>query len=139
MRGIKIVGLVFKKELKDIFRDRRTVVMATLIPMLLFPLLFFIIGMSLDKTVEKAEENMTVAIIDGGDSSLARFLKEQEILKPVESTAIEDDLKNGDILLAVEIPAGHDESIAAERPVTLVLTYDNASQASQLAMNTVRI
>lgn len=112
--------------------------MATLIPMLLFPLLFFIIGMSLDKTVEKAEENMTVAIIDGGDSSLARFLKEQEILKPVESTAIEDDLKNGDILLAVEIPAGHDESIAAERPVTLVLTYDNASQASQLAMNTVR-
>ena len=74
MRGIKIVGLVFKKELKDIFRDRRTVVMATLIPMLLFPLLFFIIGMSLDKTVEKAEENMTVAIIDGGDSSIARFL-----------------------------------------------------------------
>ncbi len=81
---------------------------------------------------------MTVAIIDGGNSSLARFLKEQEILKPVESTAIEDDLKNGDILLAVEIPAGLDESIAAERPVTLVLTYDNASQASQLAMNTVR-
>lgn len=33
--------IVFKKELKDIFRDRKTIIFSILIPMLLLPLISF--------------------------------------------------------------------------------------------------
>ncbi|GIW48875.1 MAG: hypothetical protein KatS3mg079_351 [Caloramator sp.] len=37
-------AIVFKKELKDLFRDRKTVIMSVLLPLVLFPLLFGLIG-----------------------------------------------------------------------------------------------
>lgn len=130
----RVIALVFKKELKDIFRDRKTIITGVLIPIILFPLLFTVIGWSMDKSTEQVEENLTVAIIDSGSSTLAQFLGGQEALKLVESTDIEGDIKSGKILVGVEIPGDFNVNIETEKPVNLLLTYDNASQSSQMAM-----
>lgn len=131
--GTKVVKLVFLKELKDIFRDRKTIFMSLVIPLLIFPLLFYFMGSGMDQSVKKIEENLKVAVVDSGNSSLSQYLAGVEKLKLVESSDIEADIKNGTILAALEIPETFDADIQAERPANLVLFYDNASQASQMA------
>jgi sodium transport system permease protein len=43
--GMKsFIGLIFRKELLEIFRDRRSVIMALALPLVLYPLMFWIIG-----------------------------------------------------------------------------------------------
>lgn len=135
--GLKIIKLVFWKELKDLFRDRKTIITGILIPLLIYPLLFSVIGFSMDKSMEQVEDNLTVAIVDQGHSALSGYLKGQEMIKPVESTDIIADVKSGKILVGVYIPAGFDAEVEAENPVKLLLTYDNASQNSQMAMSIV--
>ncbi|MDD2281930.1 MAG: ABC transporter permease [Eubacteriales bacterium] len=135
--GINVIKLVFLKELKDIFRDKKTIFMSLVIPLLIFPLLFLVLGGSMDKSMKQVEENLTVAIVDSGNSSLSQFLHNQETIKLVESTDVEADIKSGKILVALEVPTDFDEGIKAEKPVDLVLLYDNASQSSQMAFSAV--
>ena len=135
--GINVIKLVFFKELKDIFRDKKTIFMSLIIPMLIFPLLFLVLGGSMDKSRKQVEENLTVAIFDSGDSTLSQFFTNQETIKLVESDNAEADIKSGKILVALEVPANFDEDIKAEKPVNLVILYDNASQSSQMAFSAI--
>jgi sodium transport system permease protein len=135
--GINVIKLVFLKELKDIFRDKKTIFMSLVIPLTIFPLLFLVLGGSMDKSMKQVEENLTVAIVDSGNSSLSQFLHNQETIKLVESTDVEADIKSGKILVALEIPANFDEDIIAEKPADLALLYDNSSQSSQMAFSAV--
>ena len=135
--GINVIKLVFLKELMDIFRDKKTIFMSLVIPLIIFPLLFLVLGGSMDKSMKQVEENLTVAIVDSGNSSLSQFLHNQETIKLVESTDVEADIKSGKILVALEIPANFDEDIIAEKPADLALLYDNSSQSSQMAFSAV--
>ena len=135
--GINVIKLVFFKELKDIFRDKKTIFMSLIIPMLIFPLLFLVLGGSMDKSRKQVEENLTVAIFDSGYSTLSQFFTNQETIKLVESDNAEADIKSGKILVALEVPANFDEDIKAEKPVNLVILYDNASQSSQMAFSAI--
>ena len=93
--GTKVVKLVFLKELKDIFRDRKTIFMSLVIPLLIFPLLFYFMGSGMDQSVKKIEDNLKVAVVDSGNSSLSQYFAGVEQLKLVESSDIEADIKNG--------------------------------------------
>lgn len=136
--GTKVIRLVFRKELTDIFRDRKTIILGVLIPIIIFPLLFTVLGMSMDKTAKQVEENLTVAIVDNsGSSTLAQFLQAQDAIKITQSANVDEDIKSGKVLVALEIPKDFDAGIEQEKPVSLVIIYDNSSQSSQIAIETV--
>jgi sodium transport system permease protein len=134
--GNRISWIVFKKELVDIFRDRKTLLVGVLIPLIIFPVLSMVMGKSMNKTAEQVESNLKLAIVDNsGSSSLAQFIKTQSSINLIETTNIEEDLKSGKILAAIEIPKGFEENILRESLTDIKLTYDNSSQQSQIAMN----
>ncbi len=136
--GSRISWIVFKKELKDIFRDRKTLILGILIPIIIFPALSFVMGKSMDTTTKQVENNLKLAIIDGsGSSNLAQLIKDQKNVNIIESTNIDEDVKNGKILAAVEIPKNFDENIDKEILADIKITYDNSSQASKIAMENV--
>lgn len=136
--GSKITWLVFKKEILDIFRDRKSLIMSIVIPLILFPVIFGVMGKSMNDSDKKVEENLKVSIVDKGrDSKLAQFLKTQKNVKLIESENVEEDIKSGKILAAVFIPENFEENISKEAAANIKLTYDNSSQQSQIAMNTV--
>ena len=54
--------IVFKKELKDIFRDRKTIIFSILLPILVFPLIFNVMFKGMEDTSKKATENINIAI-----------------------------------------------------------------------------
>ncbi|MCM0647789.1 ABC transporter permease [Clostridium swellfunianum] len=137
--GSKVSWIVFKKELMDIFRDKKTFILGILIPLIMFPVLSLVMGKSMDKTTKQVENNLKVAIVDNsGKSSLAEFIKTQKNINLIQSDNIDEDVKSGKILAALEIPRDFDGSIEKEILASLKITYDNSSQASQIAMNNLK-
>src|SRR5262245_9039692 len=67
---MKTIATVFKKELLDSLRDRRTIVFMIVIPLLLFPTRFRVI-MSVEKSQNEKEraKKLRVALIDHGNAA----------------------------------------------------------------------
>ena len=57
---LKHVWIVFKKEVKDIARDKRTLITNLFIPIILMPLLFALMGRM--EKMEEDIENITIAL-----------------------------------------------------------------------------
>lgn len=132
-----ITWIVFKKELKDIFRDKKTLIMSIVIPVVLFPLLFGIMGRSANSAEKKVTNNLSIAIKDESKSSLGEFIRQQKNIKIKDSKDIAADVKSGKILLGIEIPSGFDSGIKDESTASITITYDNVSQDSSTAMNLI--
>ena len=79
---MKTTFVIFKKELIDTLRDRRTLVSMILIPLLLFPLLIGISSRIIMSQVRDAQEKvLTVALITHGNAEEFRqmLLKESRV------------------------------------------------------------
>lgn len=133
-----IVFLVLKKELKDMFRDKKTVILGILIPLIVFPLMFGVMGKVIDKSTKQVEESVKVSIKDEDNSSLGQFIKSQKNIKLINSDNFDKDVKDGKLQLALEIPKGFEENLGKESMSTIKLTYDNVSQQSSMAVNIVK-
>jgi len=74
------VGIVFRKELKDQLRDRRTLMFMIVIPLLVFPVLFNVMFSMEKSSREKAEEKqLEVAVVAHGNASrFSQIVGEQE-------------------------------------------------------------
>ena len=135
--NMKGISIVFKKELRDLFRDKKTLLTSILIPLIMFPIIFGFMGKGMDKSTKKVENNVKVAIMDSGSSKLGQFLKSQPHITLVSSKDIKKDIEDGKVYLAVEIPDNFDLSIEKEKPAELKLIYDDASTSSQTALQII--
>ena len=66
----KIIKLLLKKELLDVFRDRKAVIMLVLVPILIYPLIFFgsfTIMTLIQTNLEKGEYKILIETEDDGD------------------------------------------------------------------------
>ena len=65
------VFVVYKKELKDILRDKRTLISMVLVPLLLFPIMTGGLGGLMSSQIERIEgNNVTVVILNGETTPL---------------------------------------------------------------------
>ncbi|MDF2884022.1 MAG: Na+ transporter permease, partial [Clostridiaceae bacterium] len=132
-----VTSIVLKKELLDIFRDKKTLIIGILIPLIIFPVIYGVMGRSMNNTTKSVENNLKIAIKDEENSSLSQFIKSQKNIKVVDSSNIDEDVKNGNIYLGIEIPKDFDKNIQQEKDINVGITYDNVSQQSSTAMNIV--
>src|SRR5258708_16743400 len=107
--GMRNIGIVYRKELTEALRDRRTLITTFLVPLLMIPLLGsgFVTVMSAVLGNAKKEKPM-VMIIGGTDSpALLAALREypKMIIVPAEpdwqSKVIAQDIR-----IAIEVPPG---------------------------------
>lgn len=133
-----VTGLVFRKEIMDIFRDKKTLFASILVPLLVFPILFFVLGKGISKTTEDATKDMKIAIVDTGGSSLKEFIKGQKDVVIVDSTDIDKDIKDGNLSIAIEIPKDFESKLKSEEQVSVALIMDNASQTSSIVASTIQ-
>ena len=78
---IKYIGIVLKKEVRDILRDRRTIITSILLPMVLIPLLNILLGGGVQKFTKDMNENVTVALSQASNTPEVRKLLTEEIFK----------------------------------------------------------
>ncbi|NMA95812.1 MAG: ABC transporter permease [Clostridiales bacterium] len=136
---MNIISIVYRKELKDILRDKKTVIAAILIPFLIYPIIFGFMGKGIKDSTEflDKEGGIEMALMDEGDSSLSKFLKSHPSIDIKESDDIMEDVKSGKLLLGIEISKDFDGNINADSSGDINIIYDNSSQKSNMVMGFV--
>jgi sodium transport system permease protein len=123
---------VFRKEVLDNIRDRRTMASALLMGPLFGPLLFaFVINLSIEQSLSNLDAKMVVPVI-GSDRApnLIRYLNSRNIDVidgPLNRDAAIDSVKSGAHDLVVIIPAEFGKQLAGGIPAKVQLITDQAN------------
>ena len=114
--SLRNVGIVYRKELVDSLRDRRTVISMIVVPLLVMPLLTIGMGLLSVSLVGLAMKEIPKVMILGGDDS-PHVRAELQELKDVHIVPSKPDyaeeISNKQIRAAVEIPEGFEAKLAA--------------------------
>jgi len=122
--ALQNAGLVFRKELTEWLRDRRTLVSTVVIPLVLFPLMTFGFGSLAAHMVGKAIEEVPRVMILGGEDS-PKILQELRKLDKIEVVSTQpnwkDQIINKEVRAAVEIPAGFEADLAQQKSTKVTI------------------
>lgn len=132
-----IAFTVFKKELRDIFRDKKTLLVSVLIPLILFPIMFYAMGKTGSDNVKKVENNFKIALIGGEHTQFRRVIENYPKVQITPSSNIQEDVKNGNILIGIEIPDNVDTLLEEEKGTSVKIIFDNTSQQSSMAQGMI--
>ncbi len=120
--SLRNIGIVYRKELTDSLRDRRTLISMIVVPLLLMPLLTIGLLVVLIKQVGQASEEVPKVMILGGEDS-PKVLAELEKLEGVQIVSQKpdyaDEISGKQIRAAVDLPAGFDAKLAAGEPMSV--------------------
>ncbi|MCK5122623.1 MAG: ABC transporter permease [Candidatus Pacebacteria bacterium] len=134
----KTILTIFKKELKDTIRDRRTLMAMVVMPMLLMPVMTIGMFKFMEYQVEKQGEKVVkISIIEKGEApALIEMIKNQEKIEIVETDGeIKDAVTNGDLDLGIIIPENFQENIDDQEVanITIIQKSTDIDSGSALA------
>ncbi len=141
------IRTVFQKEVRDNFRDRRTLLSALLMGPLFGPILFaFVINMSLKQSLGEAGEPLDIPVIGQEHApNLLQYLKSHNINiteAPANRAAALEAVKNGEHDLVIVIQESFGEELADTIPATIEVISDlantQAERESRRAMRALR-
>ncbi|MNU65559.1 ABC-2 family transporter protein [compost metagenome] len=127
-----MIFTVFKKELRDTLRDRRTVMMMIVIPTLVFPLImsvFMSISASFQK--EAAEKKVKIGLVSNQVGSLeADLLKvpeklgKREFIPFTDTLSLIKALRSDSIQVGIYIPNNAEELKKEMKPISVTVFHD---------------
>lgn len=131
---------VFKKELTDMFRDRKTIISSILIPLLIFPIMYGFMGFSQKKVINDVEKKGITIAIQGEyhNTSIEKYLREKKELRVIEIDNPEEAIKKGTVSVVVFVGSDFDEAIRLSKPAPITIQYDDSSQSSLMAAGRIR-
>ena len=130
---------VFRKEVLDNVRDRRTLVSALVMGPLFGPMLFaFVINLSIERSLEDAERVIELPVIGAERApNLCRYIESRNIDVvdgPVDREAALDAVANGTHDVVLVIPAEFGEQFTGAVPAKVEVIADRSNtQADRLA------
>ncbi len=142
--NLKHIMIVFKKEVRDILRDKRTIISSILVPLVLMPILFLFIGGSTEQMTKEMTENITIAqttvsYSEAAQDFLLNYVAAQDpniiLTEPVDDAwqAINDKK----VKLVVEIDQDFEAKLRESKPFTLKILFDNSQSRSGGATGTL--
>lgn len=134
---------VFRKEVLDNFRDRRTLVSALLMGPLFGPLLFaFVINLSVDRALSDEEQPLSVPVLGAEHApNLVRYLASKNIDAadaPETRAAALEAVKLGTHDVVVVIPATFGEQLEGGTPAKVEVISDQANTTADREARRVR-
>ena len=116
------VGTVYRKELRDSLRDRRTVISMIVVPVLLMPLLTIGVGLLSVALYGRAVQEIPAVMVLGGEDSpelLAALRDFEDIRIAPGRRDYAEEILNRRIRAAVVVPRNFDEAVARGDAVTV--------------------
>jgi sodium transport system permease protein len=120
--NLRNIGIVYRKELIDSLRDRRTVISMIVVPLLVMPLLTIGMGVLLLSMIGQAQKETPTVMILGGDDSphvRAELEKLEDVVLVPAKPDFAEEISNKQIRAAVQIPEGFEAKLAAGEPSTV--------------------
>jgi sodium transport system permease protein len=131
------IGTIYSKELRDLLRDRRTVISTIIVPTVIMPLIMFGFISIASRIVSKAREEIPRIMVVGGEDSpgiRAELVKSGKFKVETASPDWKTLISDKKVRAAVEIPAGFEKSLAAGSAPELTLYKYEGEMKSGLAV-----
>jgi sodium transport system permease protein len=127
--------IVFRKEIVDNLRDRRSITSA-LVASLINPILFMaLIGVLTAFALDQAEKPLDIAVVGRENSpSLVDFLKQNNVNILPPPADPEMAVRSGDESLVLIIPPGYTEAFSQGRPAQVELVIDRSNSGSDISI-----
>lgn len=127
--------IIFKKELKNLFKDFRTIFAIFILPMILMPAIFIAIGYTATAQQKEAVETVyNIKFVNLNDEEFKNILSQFIDYKEVDGSITEENIQNSDNLIVVEFPENH--SVNSKMNVSIL--YNSLKNKSSFAANMVR-
>ena len=140
--SLRNVGIVYRKELLDSLRERRTLISMIVAPLLLMPMLTFGFGFAAYKLVSEARREVPRVMVLGGEDSpgIIAQLRALNTIRLVPPRAdYVDQIANKKIRAAVEIPKGFDAAMnRGQSTDVMVYVYEGDIRSSFAAQRVER-
>lgn len=138
---MKKIFIVWKKEILDTLRDRRTLLAMVVGPIIIIPLIMIVPAKLMEEEFKKQEEKKIIVSIKGQDNlpGLAGFLKATGKIKLKSSKDINKDLREEKIHIGLIIPEEDSEKIDKHKPVDIEMRADLSKGFSPTAVAKVAL
>lgn len=123
---LRNIWIVYRKELRDSLRDRRTLIAMVVVPILIMPLISIGVGVLMAKVFGEAQKEIpTVMILGGADSpkTISELEKVKEIAFREGTADYIQQISEKKVRAAVEIPSDFDSALGRGEQVTVKI-YD---------------
>lgn len=131
--SLRHMWIVFRKEAKDLVRDRRTLVSSLLIPLIMYPVLFGLMGMGMDKLDRDIQQNITVALASHSNTPEIRDFLQNQVFKGRQDIRLVDitsdpveSIRKGDARFVLEVDSDFAQKIDELKPVGISILYDDS-------------
>lgn len=136
---MKNILTIFRKELRDILRDRRTLTVMLVIPLLVYPAIFVGISKYVSSQTEKAaSETLRIGVIANGNAEhFTRFLSAMpntQLVTVTDTAAAQQMILNDSLDAAYFFPAGYDSSLARLEATTFQYFYTSTNNEFEVAI-----
>jgi len=137
--NLRNIRVVYRKELTDSLRDRRTLISMVVVPILLMPVLVLGMGYVQSKVLSKARQEIPKVMLLGGENSprVMASLRTLASIEVVPSSANYAELITGkQIRAAVEIPRDFDAALERGEPTAVqIYVYEGELMSGFAAQN----
>jgi len=144
-----MIFTIFKKELKDTLRDKRTLMMMLVIPILVFPVIMNIfVGVSATFSEEAATKKVKIGFVGEKDNYVLKQLKnlpkemgKKEIVFYSDSIQLKKDLRLDSIQIGMFSEKQFSNNLTAQKPAKLTVFYNatdvGMKDRAEIYLNTI--
>lgn len=129
-----LIKVILKKELVDLLRDRRTVFMMVVLPILLYPLLLIVVMQVAAFQVGRLGEKPSRIVVMNG-ASAPRVMDEiiaSPVIEIVDSTNWRTAIREGELDAAIEFSSDFETTIQAATETKATVYYNSSRDFSRL-------
>lgn len=134
------IWIVFKKEMKDAFRDKKSVLSNIFLPLILIPLIYYCMNFFIKSASKEVEENMKISIVSNESIDEANIFTKENIIEEdnieIVSNTYEqakEDLKNGNINCIIIYEDNFFENLEKGIMSKINIEYNSLKNASQIS------
>src|SRR5260221_4515659 len=134
--GLRNIGIVYRKELTEALRDRRTLITTFLVPLLMIPLLGSGFVTVMSAALGNAKKEKPLVMIVGGTDSPALLAALREYPKMIIVPATPDwqrKVIEKDIRIAIEVPPRFGENLEQGKAGTIIINIYGGGIKTQIA------
>ena len=134
------ISSIFRKEVLDTLRDRRTLFTMIIIPLLLYPgLMLFVNAIASRQQVRMEQKTVRLALVNvPEESALREVIRGEPRIEIVNSTDPEQAVRDGTIEFALIAPMGLSEVLLRNGTAKIQLLYDRSNDEAATNLERVR-
>lgn len=133
----RVVWVIFQKEWTDLIRDKRTWISALIIPIVVVPMLYFLMSYSMNQVWQAAKTYIPFSVS-------AKTAPEQiQAILAIPGTVLVHPadplqaIKQGTVRVAIDWPKDAVQNLQQARPFTVKIWYDPTNQKSDYAQGVI--